>query len=67
MNETDAKQPGRLRAFFGRLGGWFKRHKKFTALLVVLALAAAILLRFRNFCNIVLVFSFTLSTIPDIY
>lgn len=46
MNETDAKQPGRLRAFFGRLGGWFKRHKKFTALLVVLALAAAILLRF---------------------
>lgn len=46
MNETDAKQPGRLRAFFGRLGGWFKRHKKFTALLVVLVLAAAILLRF---------------------
>lgn len=46
MNETDAKQPGRLRAFFGRLGGWFKLHKKFTALLVVLALAAAILLRF---------------------
>ena len=46
MNETDAKQPGRLRAFFGRLGGWFKRHKKSTALLVVLALAAAILLRF---------------------
>lgn len=46
MNETDAKQPGRLRAFFGCLGGWFKRHKKFTALLVVLALAAAILLRF---------------------
>ena len=46
MNETDAKQPGRLRAFFGRLGGWFKQHKKFTALLVVLALAAAILLRF---------------------
>ena len=46
MNETDAKQPGRLRAFFGRLGGWFRLHKKFTALLVVLALAAAILLRF---------------------
>lgn len=46
MNETDAKQPGRLRAFFGCLGGWFKRHKKFTALLVVLALAAAILPRF---------------------
>lgn len=46
MNETDAKQPGRLRAFFGCLGGWFKRHKKSTALLVVLALAAAILLRF---------------------
>lgn len=46
MNETDAKQPGRLRAFFGRLGGWFKLHKKFTALLVVLALATAILLRF---------------------
>lgn len=46
MNETDAKQPGRLRAFFGCLGGWFKRHKKFTVLLVVLALAAAILLRF---------------------
>lgn len=46
MNETDAKQPGRLRAFLGCLGGWFKRHKKSTALLVVLALAAAILLRF---------------------
>ena len=46
MNETDAKQPGRLRAFFGCLGGWFKQHKKFTALLVVLALAAAIVLRF---------------------
>lgn len=46
MNETGTKQPGKLRAFFGRLGGWFKRHKKFTALLVVLALAAAIVLRF---------------------
>ena len=46
MNETGTKQPGRLRAFFGRLGGWFKQHKKFTALLVVLALAAAIVLRF---------------------
>lgn len=46
MNETDAKQPGRLRAFLGCLGGWFKQHKKFTALLVVLALAAAIVLRF---------------------
>ena len=46
MNETDAKQPGRLRAFLGCLGGWFKRHKKSTALLVVLVLAAAILLRF---------------------
>ena len=46
MNETGTKQPGKLRAFFGRLGGWFKQHKKFTALLVVLALAAAIVLRF---------------------
>lgn len=46
MNETSTKQPGKLRAFFGRLGGWFKQHKKFTALLVVLALAAAIVLRF---------------------
>ena len=46
MNETGTKQPGKLRAFFGRLGGWFKQHKKFIALLVVLALAAAIVLRF---------------------
>ena len=46
MNETGTKQPGKLRAFFGRLGGWFKQHKKSTALLVVLALAAAIVLRF---------------------
>lgn len=46
MNETGTKQPGKLRAFFGRLGGWFKQHKKFAALLVVLALAAAIVLRF---------------------
>ena len=46
MNETGTKQPGKLRAFFGRLGGWFKQHKKFTVLLVVLALAAAIVLRF---------------------
>lgn len=46
MNETGTKQPGKLRAFFGRLGGWFKQHKKFTALLVVLSLAAAIVLRF---------------------
>ena len=46
MNETGTKQPGKLRAFFGRLGGWFKQHKKFTALLVVLALAAAMVLRF---------------------
>lgn len=46
MNETGTKQPGKLRAFFGRLGGWFKQHKKFTALLVVLALVAAIVLRF---------------------
>ena len=46
MNETGTKQPGKLWAFFGRLGGWFKQHKKFTALLVVLALAAAIVLRF---------------------
>ena len=46
MNEPGTKQPGKLRAFFGRLGGWFKQHKKFTALLVVLALAAAIVLRF---------------------
>lgn len=46
MNETGTKQPGKLRAFFGRLGGWFKQHKKFAALLVVLALAAAIILRF---------------------
>lgn len=46
MSETGTKQPGKLRAFFGRLGGWFKQHKKFTALLVVLALAAAIVLRF---------------------
>lgn len=46
MNETGTKQPGKLRAFFGHLGGWFKQHKKFTALLVVLALAAAIVLRF---------------------
>lgn len=46
MNETGTKQSGKLRAFFCRLGGWFKQHKKFTALLVVLALAAAIVLRF---------------------
>ena len=48
MNETGTKQPGKLRAFFGRLGGWFNQHKKFTALLVVLALAAAIVLRFLS-------------------
>ena len=46
MNETGTNQPGKLWAFFGRLGGWFKQHKKSTALLVVLALAAAIVLRF---------------------